>query len=300
MNKIKEENIMLTSSEIGTKIAQARKLKNLSQTDLANQMSVTAQAVGKWERGESMPDIITFNRLATVLQVDLNYFSEGFASLPFQADPTVKAETRESKDKGRNWDMSGGNWKDSDFSGLKGLGERFRSSNIQDCKFIGSDLSTLKLKSNNLQGSDFSKSNLNNSHIGSSNIENCQFNDCSFCETIFTSSNIQKSNFNGADFTDAIFKRCNLEEVTTEKAKWVRTTFQSTNFANITFDSELIDCSFANIKVYHTVFQNLTLRNCFFKNCNLKKLKFENCQADNITLSFLKSNKAEVDEIELI
>ena len=52
---------MQTSIEIGNKIAVAGKLKNLSQAELAAQMSITAQAVGKWERGESMPDILTFD-----------------------------------------------------------------------------------------------------------------------------------------------------------------------------------------------------------------------------------------------
>jgi transcriptional regulator with XRE-family HTH domain len=41
---------------------------------------ISAQAVGKWERGESMPDIITLNHLAEILGVDLNYFSENFPS----------------------------------------------------------------------------------------------------------------------------------------------------------------------------------------------------------------------------
>ncbi|MDD4716424.1 MAG: helix-turn-helix transcriptional regulator [Oscillospiraceae bacterium] len=55
-----------------------RKEKGLSQAQLAGRLSVSSQAVGKWERGESMPDIIMFNRLAEILEVDLNYFSENF------------------------------------------------------------------------------------------------------------------------------------------------------------------------------------------------------------------------------
>lgn len=49
---------------IGGKIAQARKKVNMSQAQLAQLLFVSPQAVGKWERGESIPDIITFNRLA--------------------------------------------------------------------------------------------------------------------------------------------------------------------------------------------------------------------------------------------
>ncbi|HJV78936.1 MAG TPA: helix-turn-helix transcriptional regulator, partial [Paludibacter sp.] len=70
--------MMLNSKSIGNKIAAARKKINLSQADLAQQVSISPQAVGKWERGESMPDISTLNRLAAILGVDLNYFSDNF------------------------------------------------------------------------------------------------------------------------------------------------------------------------------------------------------------------------------
>ena len=69
---------MLNSKSIGNKIADARKKINLSQAELAKQVSISPQAVGKWERGESMPDIMTLNRLAEIFLVDLNYFSESF------------------------------------------------------------------------------------------------------------------------------------------------------------------------------------------------------------------------------
>ena len=51
--------MMLQSKSIGNKIAAARKRINLSQAELAQQVSISSQAVGKWERGESMPDIRT-------------------------------------------------------------------------------------------------------------------------------------------------------------------------------------------------------------------------------------------------
>lgn len=69
---------MLTK-KIGNKIAEARKKVNISQAELAQQLFISPQAVGKWERGESMPDITTFNRLAVILGVDLNYFSDSFS-----------------------------------------------------------------------------------------------------------------------------------------------------------------------------------------------------------------------------
>jgi transcriptional regulator with XRE-family HTH domain len=80
---------------IGDKIATARKKANFSQAQLAQHLFISPQAVGKWERGESIPNIITFNRLAEILGVDLNYFSESFQStspgIPL-AEPKEKIE----------------------------------------------------------------------------------------------------------------------------------------------------------------------------------------------------------------
>src|SRR5688572_13911271 len=66
----------MESTIIGEKIAKARKKISLSQAQLAEQLFISPQAVGKWERGESIPDIVTMNTLAKILGVDLNYFSE--------------------------------------------------------------------------------------------------------------------------------------------------------------------------------------------------------------------------------
>ena len=67
---------MITAKSIGIKLTSARKSKNFSQSTLAQELAVSPQAVGKWERGESLPDIILLSRIAALLSVDLNYFSE--------------------------------------------------------------------------------------------------------------------------------------------------------------------------------------------------------------------------------
>ncbi len=116
---------------------------NLSQAELAQQVAISPQAVGKWERGESMPDISTLNRLAEILTVDLNYFSDSFQAN--EVEKTVQETFDKQKADSQipttrknfdwNWDMSQGNWADADFSGLKNLKEKFSSSNIKNCKY---------------------------------------------------------------------------------------------------------------------------------------------------------------------
>ncbi|MDD2688059.1 MAG: helix-turn-helix transcriptional regulator [Bacteroidales bacterium] len=88
---------MLDTKKIGNKIAEARKKLTISQAQLAQKLFISPQAVGKWERGESMPDIITLNRLAEILGVDLNYFSEDKETVDTEITP-VELSKKQSAD----------------------------------------------------------------------------------------------------------------------------------------------------------------------------------------------------------
>jgi uncharacterized protein YjbI with pentapeptide repeats len=294
---------MQSTIEIGNKIAVARKLKNLSQAELAERMSVTSQAAGKWERGESMPDILTFVRLAAVLGVDLNYFGEdGSEGLP---EPPRTYETPEAEQpapedgaaRKLGWNMSGGNWANADFSGLSGLGDRFSGANIQKCKFVGSGMAGLTLRGNNVQDSDFSDSDLRQSRLIGCNLQNINFTGCDFSGSEHRSCNIHLCTLDRADFTDALFKGCHLGNINTRDVKWLRTHFIGSSLFDLALEGEITDCAFEGLGVKRVVFRNVTLRNSFFKNCNLKKLQFENCRADRLTLAFLASSKADVSGI---
>lgn len=101
-----------------------------------------------------MPDITTFNRLAEILGVDLNYFSDNFQSSVTGTSTSEPLENQSAElSTGRQkknlvWDMSRMNLVDTDFSGLKNLHEKFSSSNMLNCQFIGSEMSGLILKNN--------------------------------------------------------------------------------------------------------------------------------------------------------
>ena len=297
---------MQNSKSIGSRIAGARKKINLSQADLAQQIAISPQAVGKWERGESMPDITTLNRLAVILGVDLNYFSENFQSpgnekaLPESMErqsADINAETQNRI--GRN--MSNGNWADADFSGLKNLTEKFNASNIQRCKFIGSDLSGLLLKSNFINTSDFSNSNISNSKILKSYFENNRFNNCLLKETEFTDSYVSKCDMSDSDLTGVIFKNGGFEKNTVSDVVWFNTIFIDTSITDIVFEDTIQDCSFEKCQFKRITFQNATLINTFFKqNYTLKQVKFINCKADKLTYEFLKIEKADLSGITLL
>lgn len=301
---------MLNTIIIGNKISEARKKRSISQAELARQLSITSQAVGKWERGESMPDIITLNLLAEILEVDLNYFSEIFKSSSFKnIDGESSAEEKadvapdiSSQKTGwdMSWNMSGGNWTDADFSGLKNIGEKFSNSNIQNCLFTGSDLSGLLLKGNNVEKSNFSGSALGNSCIKNSNISRSFFRDCSFREGCISGSNISACDFTGADFTGMIVKSSVFAKNIVTGATWNNTAFRNTQISDITFEGLLENCSFENCGFIRFKFENATLVNTFFKNRSLKKIRFVECKADNLTFAFLKSGKADLTGITLL
>jgi len=66
---------MFDTSIIGAKIMEARKQKGLSQAQFADLLAVTPQAVGKWERNESLPDIFTLGRIGEIIgTTDICYF----------------------------------------------------------------------------------------------------------------------------------------------------------------------------------------------------------------------------------
>jgi len=64
---------MFNTVEVGRKIMTLRKEKNLTQTNFADEMGVSFQAVSNWERGNSMPDISKLPEIAKVLDCSIDY-----------------------------------------------------------------------------------------------------------------------------------------------------------------------------------------------------------------------------------
>ena len=297
---------MLNSKMIGAKITEARKKNKISQAQLAEQLFISPQAVGKWERGESMPDIIMLNRLAEMLGVDFNYFSENFQSVVIETKNEsfnqAADEFKIEKEKNRlNWDMSKGNWANADFSGLKNLHEKFNSSNMQRCLFKNSDLSGLILKNNNVESCDFSNSDFTKSRIKYSNLSNNKYVGCLLKETEFSGSYIYGCDFSNVDFTGVTIKSGGFDKNMLENAVWKQTSFINTHLINMIFDGILEDCYFENCSFKKITFRNSTLRNTFFKhNKNLKRIQFVDCKADRLTYEFLKAGNADLNGITLI
>ena len=55
--------------KIGSFIAERRKLKSLTQAQLAEKLNITDRAVSKWERGRSLPDSAIMLELCEILDI---------------------------------------------------------------------------------------------------------------------------------------------------------------------------------------------------------------------------------------
>lgn len=55
-------------SSIGTRIKELRKIKNISQEELANELSVSRQTISKWESDIVSPDINNIEMISNFLK----------------------------------------------------------------------------------------------------------------------------------------------------------------------------------------------------------------------------------------
>lgn len=63
--------------QIGNNIAAYRKRENLTQVELAERLNYSDKAVSKWERGESVPDVMTLVQIAELFGITVNDLVDG-------------------------------------------------------------------------------------------------------------------------------------------------------------------------------------------------------------------------------
>ena len=62
---------MLNTEEFGRRLANLRRQSGKKQREVADELGVTPQAVSKWERGLSCPDILMLDELSSSLGVSI-------------------------------------------------------------------------------------------------------------------------------------------------------------------------------------------------------------------------------------
>ena len=67
----------MDQEKIGKFIAECRKEKGITQSELAFQLGVTDRAVSNWENGKNMPDLSLFQPLCDILHITINELLSG-------------------------------------------------------------------------------------------------------------------------------------------------------------------------------------------------------------------------------
>lgn len=78
---------------IASNISELRKAVPLTQAELAEKLNYSDKAVSKWERGESIPDVIVLKQIADVFGVSVDYLLEEVHDLK----ATMKSVPRQLK-----------------------------------------------------------------------------------------------------------------------------------------------------------------------------------------------------------
>jgi uncharacterized protein YjbI with pentapeptide repeats len=229
---------------IGGKIARARKAIGMSQARLGQQLFISPQAVGKWERGESMPDITTFNRLADMLGVDLNYFSENVQAAANEMPPVAPPVKQPAKE----------------------IGSPSRSQERQ----VQIDLTAI-----DLQKSDFAGVILHNGKFKVSSLRGANFAGADLTGSSFEVLDASEANFDGANLTDCNFSIVDLTNASFHKSILVRTTLnmsgQDAKFIEVT----LIDVNLTKTDLKNTIFENCIFNGVDFNYCDLQGKCFD-------------------------
>ena len=90
-------DLEILKDRIGKNIAMHRKQIGLTQAGLAEKLNYSDKAVSKWERGESIPDVLTSLQLAELFGITVNDLLSDPNALPGNPSKLEKAMTQVSE-----------------------------------------------------------------------------------------------------------------------------------------------------------------------------------------------------------
>ena len=109
---------MINTTAFGRRIAVCRKKRALSQSELAERLGVTAQAVSKWENGAALPTLDLLLELSHLYGITINEMLEGenifetIAVRPYTMEDIAYFVPREERAYNRAWakEIADGGW----------------------------------------------------------------------------------------------------------------------------------------------------------------------------------------------
>lgn len=305
---------------IGSKIAKARKDKNMSQAQLAQLLFISPQAVGKWERGESIPDIVTINRLAEILGVDLNYFSESFSSggdeISFKTvdnngDIEQTANLPPSPEERQLLtNFSGGNLSESDFAGVTAHKRKFNGSALRGSDFAGADLTGSSFTGSDIREANFDGTNLTDCILSSNDLTDTSFNKTILVRTTFSTSTLAGAKFINAELTDVKLTKTDLRKTVFENCTFKGVDFKYSDLRSVCLDGQtFIGVRFDKAALNEATFNGTTLRNVSFRPTYaltnkyyraIKTICFDGAVMDKLTYAELKGMGADLSKVTFI
>lgn len=299
---------------IGKKIAEARKKLHLSQADLADQLFISSQAVGKWERGESVPDILTMNRLAIILGVDLNYFSTDFSSLvEDKAKMQVLPEPTgafTSPERALLTNFNGSNLSGADFAAVTAHKSKFNGSALRGASFAAADLSGSLFKGSDLREINFDGTNLTNCTFTANDLTGASFNKTILAGASFSSSAMNGAKFNDVEFTNVKLVKTELSKTIFENCVFKGVDLKYVDLHGLNLDGQtFIDVSFDRVALNETTFNGATFRNVSFRPAfaltnkyyrAIQTIRFDGAQMDKLTYAALKGIGADLSKVTAV
>jgi uncharacterized protein YjbI with pentapeptide repeats len=297
---------------VGCKIAKARKRINLSQAQVSEQLFISPQAVGKWERGESIPDIVTINKLAKILDVDMNYFSENSQSSEDgrasnmtnngtgQTEQKVQEDGKPSAAREQSFltNFSGSALSNTDFAGVSAPKGEFSGSDLRGANFSGADLTGSRFMGSDLREANFNGTNLTDCTFYALNLTDASFNGTMLVRTEFSSSELTRVTFTNAKFINAKLTKSDLTKTIFENCNFNGVDFKSSDLTGVSFDGQtFVDVKFDNAALNGASFKKATLKNVSFRPTfaltnkyykTLTTICFEGAMMDKLTYAALK------------
>lgn len=86
--KLKDRNRRIVEN-VGTRIADERRIRELSRQSLADAAGVHYDAIAKLERAERVPNLSTLEQIASALNLPLEMLLRDPSSVPTRAEATV-------------------------------------------------------------------------------------------------------------------------------------------------------------------------------------------------------------------
>lgn len=308
---------------IGNKIAKARKEKDMSQAGLAGLLFISPQAVGKWERGEAIPDIVTINKLAEILGVDLNYFSESFPSAdvvrPFEAPANnddngqTAQEANLSASPGERQlqaNFSGGDLSESDFAGVTAHQREFNGSALRGSDFAGADLTGSSFTGSDLREADFDGTNLTDCTFAANDLSDTRFNKTILIRTVFNASGLTGAKFTDVALTDVKLTKTDLRKTVFENCTFKGVDFKYSDMRGLCLDGQtFIGVKFDKTALNEAAFNGSTLRNVSFRPTfaltnkyyrAIQTICFDGAMMDKLTYAELKGLGADLSKVTFI